>query len=110
MAERLVTGLAPKRRLAKHRPMTANAIFAESVTDTEQAIKLYLQAVDHWADYGFVLEEGQAHLGLARCLIALGDREAAAEPHQRARAIISRLGAVPLLNEADNHLRSAATS
>jgi hypothetical protein len=51
-----------------------------------------------------MLEEGQAHLGLARCLIAIGDRRAAKEPLQQARAIFSRLGALPLINETDIHL------
>ena len=47
-----------------------------------------------------MLEEGQAHLGLARCLIALGDRESATIPlPQRARTIFERLGTVPLLGE-----------
>jgi len=52
-----------------------------------------------------VLEEGQAHLGLARCLIALGDRESATIPlPQRARTIFERLGTVPLLGEVDGYL------
>jgi len=71
----------------------------------EQARNLYEQAAQRWADYGFVLEEGQAHLGLARCLIAVGDRQAATEPLQKARAIFSRLGAVSLLNETDTYLQ-----
>jgi hypothetical protein len=52
--------------------------------------------MQRWVDYGFVLEEGQARLGFARGLIALDDREAARGPLQKARAIFSRLGAVPL--------------
>ena len=51
-----------------------------------------------------MLEEGQAHLGLARCLIALDDHEAATEPLQKARTIFERLGAVPLHNEVDGYL------
>ncbi|CAN5433535.1 hypothetical protein BH18ACT16_BH18ACT16_16860 [soil metagenome] len=68
------------------------------------------EAVRRWADYGFVLEERQAHLGLARCLIALGVRESATEPLQRARVIFSRLGAVPLATETDTYLDQAGAA
>jgi hypothetical protein len=54
-----------------------------------------------------VLEEGQAHLGLARCLIALGDEQAAIGPLQKAGAIFARLGAIPLVEEVDRHLGQA---
>lgn len=45
------------------------------------------EAARRWANFGFALEYGQAHLGLARCLIALSNLEAATEPLQKARAI-----------------------
>lgn len=51
-----------------------------------------------------MLEEGQAHLGLGRCLIALGDREAAADPLLKARAIFTKLQARALSSEVDTHL------
>jgi hypothetical protein len=73
----------------------------------EETGYLHQKLPKRWADYGFVLEEGQAYLGLARCLIALGDRHAATEPLQKARAIFSRLGAVPLINETDGYLQQA---
>ena len=104
LAERLVTGLAPTRRVVTHSLVTANAILAESVTDAQRAMKLYSEAAARWAEYGFVLEEGQAHFGVARCLIALGDSEAATEPLQKARVIFSKLGARPLIDEVDRHL------
>ena len=84
--------------------LTGQAILAEAKGDTEQARNLYEQAAQRWADYGFVLEEGQAHLGFSRCLIALSDRHSAIEPLQKARAIFARLGAVSLLNEVDGYL------
>jgi tetratricopeptide (TPR) repeat protein len=73
----------------------------------EEARDLYQQAAQRWADYGFVLEEGQAHLGLARCLIALGDNERASEPLQKAREIFLRLGARLLIDEVDRLLGQA---
>ena len=91
----------------RHSALTAHALVAEAEGHIEQARDLYERAAQRWADYGHVLEEGQAHLGLARCLIALGDREAATEPLQKARAIFSRLGAVPLINETDTYLAQA---
>jgi hypothetical protein len=51
--------------------LTAEAIFAEARGDMEELRDLYQEAAQRWAYYGFVLEEGQAHLGFARCLIAL---------------------------------------
>jgi hypothetical protein len=42
-----------------------------------------------------------------RCLIALGDSLVAKEPLLKARAIFSQLGAVPLLQEVDEHLGQA---
>ena len=41
-----------------------------NMEEFEEARDLYRKAAQRWADYGFVLEEGQANLGLARCLIA----------------------------------------
>jgi hypothetical protein len=76
----------------------------------EEARDFYQEAAQRWADYGFVLEEGQAHLGLARCLIALGDKGAATEPLQKARVIFARLGAVPLIEETDSYLRAEGAS
>ena len=83
----------------KNSVLTGHAILAEARGDIEKARNLNQEAAQRWADYGFVLEEGQAHLGLARCLIALGDRDSATEPLHKARAIFERLGAVPLLND-----------
>jgi hypothetical protein len=64
-----------------------------------------VEASKQCAGYGLVLEEGHVHLGLARCLITLGDREAATETLQKARSIFSRLGAIPLLQEMDDYMR-----
>jgi tetratricopeptide (TPR) repeat protein len=87
--------------------LTGQAILAEAKGQIEQARNLYQQAAQRWADYGFVLEEGQAHLGLGRCLIALAEREASTEPLQKARTIFSELGARSLLDEVDRHLGEA---
>jgi hypothetical protein len=84
--------------------LTAQAIIKEARGEMKEAGDLYHDCARRWADYGFVLEEGQAYLGLARCLIALGQRVAATEPLQKARAIFVRLRAIPLIDEVDRHL------
>ena len=86
-----------------HSAVSARAILAEAETNFADARDLYKRAAQSWGEYGFALEEGQAHLGQARCLIALGDREDATEPLQKARAIFSRLGAQPLTDEVDRY-------
>ncbi len=94
----------------RHAVVTAHAIVTETRGEMEKALELYGDAAERWADYGFVLEEGQAHLGGARCFLSLGDSAAATEPLLKARAIFERLGAVPLLNEADIYSRDTQTS
>jgi class 3 adenylate cyclase/tetratricopeptide (TPR) repeat protein len=87
--------------------LTGQAILAEAKGRAAEARDLHQQAAQRWADYGFVLEEGQAHLGLARCLITLGDREGATVPLRKAQTIFSHLGAVPLLKEVEGYLGKA---
>jgi len=85
----------------RHSVLTGKAIVTEAKGRLEDARGLYSQAAQRWADYGSVLEEGQAYLGLARCLISLGDRDAATESLLRARALFANLDARPLLDEVD---------
>ncbi len=47
------------------------------------------------------------YLGLARCLIGLGDQATAIESLHKARAIFTKLQARPLLDEVDRHLDRA---
>ena len=102
-----MAGMVVSAARDQHSLLTGHAIVAEAKGKIEEGRELYQEAAQRWADYGYVLEEGLAYLGLARCLIALGDREAATEPLQKARAIFSRLDAVPLLTETDGYLQQA---
>jgi len=104
LAQSLLEDASPSLPFSQCAVVTGQAILAEATDKVHEARDLYQEAAQRWADYGFVLEEGQAYLGLARCLIALGDRGAATEPLHRARAIFERLGAVPLLSEVDGYL------
>jgi len=108
--ERLIDEAEVGAARDKNSALTAKAILLEAQGQIEEARDLYQEAAQRWADYGFMLEEGQANLGLARSLIALGDREAATDPLHKARVIFERLGAVPLINETDSHLRAEAAS
>jgi len=111
LAERLMVKEADAGAIRdKNSVLTGQAILAEAKGDNEGARDLYQEAAQRWSDFGFVLEEGQAHLGLARCLIALGDRDAATQPLHKARAIFESLGAVPLINETDSYLQAEAAS
>ncbi|MDQ3660257.1 MAG: hypothetical protein M3454_04185, partial [Actinomycetota bacterium] len=100
-AEKFMSGMAVRAARDQHALLMGHAIVAEASGRIEKACDLYREAASRWADYGFVLEEGQAHLGLARCLLALGDHVAVAEPLQRAGAIFKRLDARPLLDDVD---------
>ena len=76
----------------------ARAAIAEAVGDPDGA-RLYEVAAGDWERLGHVVEQGLALLGQGRCLVASGDRAAAAEPLRRAREIFERLRAEPLLAE-----------
>ena len=104
LAQSLLEDASPSLPFSQCAVVSGQAILAEATDKVHEARDLYQEAAQRWADYGFVLEEGQAHLGLARCLIALGANESATESLQQARAIFLRLGARPLLDEVDSHL------
>ena len=106
-AEEFLAGMEVSAARDQYSLFTGRAIVTEATARNEEARDLYQTAAQRWADYGFVLEEGQARLGLARCLVALGDRAAASEELQKARTIFERLGAVPLLNEVEGYLGQA---
>ncbi len=87
--------------------MTGRAIVAEAKQDHDQAIELYDDAAQRWADFGFALEHGQALLGAARCLLALGRSTDALPRLHRAREIFTKLEARPLIEEVDTQLQRA---
>ena len=89
---------------------TAQAVIAEGRGDLEAAAARYLEAAEGWHDYGFALEDGLTHLGAARCLMALGETEDAAEAVAKAREALSKLGAGPALAEADELAEPVAGS
>ena len=91
-----------------HSIVHARAILAEGQGGLEEAEQLYADAVMRWAEFGFVLEHGQALLGRSRCLAALGRAAEAASELGEARAIFAGLGASPLVTQVDSLLSRAA--
>jgi predicted ATPase len=97
--------VAPRDR---HSLQSARAVLAEAQGDLERALRLYDEAAERWAEFGFALEHGQALLGVGRCLLELDDGEKAARCVQAAREIFEALGCRPLLLEANALLERTA--
>ncbi len=87
---------------------TARAVLAEAQGQREPSLRLYEEAADRWAKYGFVLEQGQALLGAGRCLLALEHSQRAAKSLQNAQQIFESLDARPLVTETELLLEQAA--
>jgi class 3 adenylate cyclase len=94
---------------ARHRlaALTSAAVLAEDRAEHAEAARLYHDAEKGWADFGHVLEHGQALLGGARCLLRL-DRPEAPSKLRAAQAIFAGLGAHPLATETDTWLVDAS--
>jgi tetratricopeptide (TPR) repeat protein len=99
------TRTAPPRH--RHAGLTARAVLAEAGGEAEEAARLYHEAGQRWAEFGHLLEEGQALLGGARCLLRL-DGTAARPKLRAARAVFAGLGAHPLAGETDGWLVDAS--
>ena len=70
----------------------ALAGLAEAHGRLEEAAVLYRRAAEHWQEFGSIVEQAYALLGLGRC----GDAKAL----QEGNAIFSRLGASPVVAQA----------
>ena len=94
---------------ARHRyaVLTGRAVLAEARGDLREAGRLHGEAAARWADYGFPLEQGQASLGVGRCLVALGLHQEAAAPLAESQRVFDALGAGPLRAEAERLLARA---
>ncbi len=72
--------------------LTAGAMLAEARGERDEASALFREAAEHWNEYGSVVEQAYALLGLGRC----GDGEALRE----GEAIFSKLDASPVVAQA----------
>jgi tetratricopeptide (TPR) repeat protein len=61
---------------------SAAALLAEAAGKTDDAVELFRAAARGWHDYGSVVEEAHALLGVGRCLIALGRPDEAGSGHR----------------------------
>jgi DNA-binding SARP family transcriptional activator/class 3 adenylate cyclase len=109
VAERLIEGRQSALDRHRHGLLTARATLAEAQGRLEEAARLYADAAQRWAEYGFVLERGQALLGEGRCTLALEKPERAEESLRKAQEIFERLDARPLAAEASAGLERAAS-
>ena len=87
--------------LAAHVRVASAALLAEADGRNEEAAAGFADAAARWRAFGVPYEEGQALLGLSRCLKALGRDAEAAVPLTDAAAVFTRLGAAPALREAE---------
>lgn len=108
LAESLLDGMQVTAARQLHAVHAARAVLAEARGNVEQSLDLYLEAAERWTGFGFILERGQALLGVGRCLVALQDRERASKSLQKAREIFALLEARPLVAEAESLLEQRA--
>jgi hypothetical protein len=109
LTERFLAGADAPAARYRHCLATARAVLAETKGDLEVALAGYSAAADGWGEFGVVLEQGQALLGVGRCAARLGDGAAARGPLGEARAIFDRLGATALQAETDRLFAHTAT-
>jgi hypothetical protein len=106
LGQRLLEGLEPVMTRQRHSVVTAHAILAEARGALGEAEALYEEAAAAWGDYGHVFEHAQALLGLGRCRLSLG-RAGGTASLTAAREVFTRLGAQPLVAEAEELLGKA---
>jgi class 3 adenylate cyclase/tetratricopeptide (TPR) repeat protein len=92
-AEALMPGAATNTRRQRLSFLTARAVLDEAQGEVGAAATAYAEAAAGWHEYGFVLEDGLTHDGLARCLHALGRDAEAEDARGRAMAALEVLGA-----------------
>ena len=112
LAERLLDSNVHRAARHQHSVLAGRAVLTEAQGRHDAASALYAEVAEHWANYGFALEHGQAALGAGRCLVAVGRHHEAAAHLVEARRVFDALRAGPLLAEADRVLaqvKSAAS-
>lgn len=100
LAERVIDETSEARfPYSAHAGVAARALVAEQHGRFDEAAEGFRDAAARWAAFTTPIEETHAHIGHARCLIALGRTPEAAAPLAAARALCERIGLVPLLAE-----------
>ena len=99
--ERLADVYVNATPYGEHVHVHAAAAIAEVRGDFAAAASGYGAAAARWEDFGVVTERAFAMLGQGRCMIALGDVQAATAALTNAREIFAALRAAPALAEVD---------
>jgi len=107
LARRLVANVESRNPITEHALATANAALAETDGDHQAAADGYADAAQRWQAFAVVPEQGFAHLGHGRTLLALGRPGDATPVLLQARDIFTRLQAAPALTETDALLQQA---
>jgi len=107
LASRLLEGPESPGARQRHQALAARALLAEAHERYAEALRLHEEASRRWAEYGFTLAEGQALLGVGRCLAKLGRPVEAGPPLEAAQRLFSTLAAKPLLADV-TALRASA--
>ena len=110
LAERLLDSNVHRAARHQHSVLAGRAVLTEARGRPEEAHALYAEVAEHWANYGFALEHGQAVLGAGRCLLAVGRPHEATAHLVEARRTFDALRAGPLLAEADRALAQARSA
>jgi tetratricopeptide (TPR) repeat protein len=104
---RLLEGYTPHMTRDRNCVVGATAALAELGGDLEGAVEGYDEAAGRWKEFPHVLQHGLSLLGAGRCLLELGRPNEAGERVRSAREVFGRLGAAPLVAEADGLLERA---
>ena len=107
LAERLLDRNVHRAARHQNSVLAGRAVLTEAQGRHDAASTLYAEVAEHWTNYGFALEHGQAALGAGRCLAAVGRHHEAAAHLVEARRAFDALRAGPLLAEADRVLARA---
>jgi class 3 adenylate cyclase/tetratricopeptide (TPR) repeat protein len=107
LAEKLIDHTPTQAARHQRARLTAQAVLTETRDDLEEAAQMYDQATEEWAQYGHILERGQALFGAGRCQLRLNRPQQARSRLDEACAIFDSLGARPLMAAADAWLIDA---
>jgi len=103
-ARTTIETFAPRFAFEHHALLTARAIVAEAVGDTDEGARLYAEAAEGWRQFGNVVDKGRCLLGAGRCLVERARASEAAPRLHEAREVFAGLGARPLLAQTDQLL------
>ncbi len=110
LANRLLTDLEVVAPRHVYGVTTARAVIAESEQRLDEALAGYSEVAQRWGDFGNVVEEGYARLGLGRCLRQRNRPGEANASLTAARAIFQALEALPLVGAVEEQLAQAVST